>query len=115
MALASAKGVLGDETPSDIVIVTVGGIERNFGKLIRKRALRDYPTTRVISCELYGDTGDSGFNNDVAEERLFRCRSVQQLLVALEASAAHAAKAAEALAPARPITGTPIFTEARTA
>lgn len=115
MALASAKGVLGDDTASDVVIVTVGGIERNFGKLIRKRALRDYPTSRVISCELYGDAGDAGFDKDIAQDRQFRCRSVQQLLIALEASAAQAATAVESVSPARPITGAPILTEARTA
>lgn len=93
MGLASGKIVLHDKTPSDLAIVTVGGIERSFGKLIRKRALRDYPSARIVSCELYGDSAVVGFDDDVPSDRQYHCRSVQQLLAALETSAGQSGKA----------------------
>lgn len=52
MALASAGDALNGDMPSDIVVVTVGGLERSFGRLIQRRAARDFPGSRVVSCAL---------------------------------------------------------------
>lgn len=52
MALSAVRATLRDEKPAFLILVTVGGLEGTYLKLIQARALRDFPDSRLLTYSL---------------------------------------------------------------
>lgn len=52
MALSTLRATMRDERPAFLILVTVGGIDGSYLKLIQARALRDFPESRLLTYSL---------------------------------------------------------------
>lgn len=88
MGLASVRGVLHGTLSSDVVLVTTGGIQRKLIRFIHNRAMRDFPASRVISCDPYADGSDASSSDERAGDRYYHCKAMQHLIAVLTTTAA---------------------------
>lgn len=56
MALNTARQSLERHTPSDVILVSVGGLERSFAQLLARRAATAFPGARIITCDFSAPT-----------------------------------------------------------
>lgn len=52
MALQNARQAIGDKQPGGIVVVSVGGLDQTFARLLEKRTAAEFPGARIIACNL---------------------------------------------------------------